>query len=105
MYNKQISKNCIHAFLIFAKHLIKVTHVGIMYKLQMYNVNGLFYRIIKSMYTNDRLCVRVDDKMTEFFMSGVGVKQSDVLSPSLFKIFINDLPSIIDDKTFNNSRW
>jgi hypothetical protein len=29
-----------HAFLIFAKHLIKVTHVGIMYKLQMYNVNG-----------------------------------------------------------------
>ena len=32
-------------------------------------------------------------------MSGVGVKQSDVLSPSLFKIFINDLPSIIDDKT------
>ena len=43
--------------------------------------------------------------MTEFFMSGVGVKQSDVLSPSLFKIFINDLPSIIDDKTFNNSRW
>ena len=51
------------------------------------------------MYTNDRLCVRVDDKMTEFFMSGVGVRQRDVLSPSLFKIFINDLPSIIDDKT------
>ena len=51
------------------------------------------------MYTNDRLCVRVDDKMTESFMSEVGVRQVDVLSPSLFKIFINDLPSIIDDKT------
>ena len=77
MYNKQISKNCIHAFLIFAKHLIKVTHVGIMYKLQMYTINGLFYRIIKSMYTNDRLCVRVDDKMTEFFMSEVGARQGE----------------------------
>ena len=43
----------------------------------MYNINGLFYRIIKSMYTNDRLCVRVDDKMTEFFMSEVGVRQGE----------------------------
>jgi hypothetical protein len=27
-------------------------------------------------------------------MSGVGVRQSDVLSPSLFKIFINDILDI-----------
>ena len=74
-----------HALLIFAKHLI-VIHVGIMYKLQIYNVNGLFfYRIIKYMYTNDRLCVRVDDKMTEFFMSEVRVRKGAALSPSLLK--------------------
>jgi hypothetical protein len=36
-----------------------------------------FYRIIKSMYAKDRLCVRVDDKMTEFFMSEVGVRQGE----------------------------
>jgi hypothetical protein len=29
------------------------------------------------MYTNDRLCVRVDDKMTEFFMSEVGARQGE----------------------------
>ena len=98
-YLKSGDKRLYACFVDFRKAFDKVIHVGIMYKLQMYNINGLFYRIIKSMYTNDRLCVRVDDKMTEFFMSGVGVRQSDVLSPSLFKIFINDLPSIIDDKT------
>ena len=103
-YLKSGDKRLYACFVDFRKAFDKVIHVGIMYKLQMYNVNGLFYRIIKSMYTNDRLCVRVDDKMMEFFMSGVGVRQSVVLSPSLFKIFINDLPNIIDDKTFNNSR-
>jgi hypothetical protein len=29
------------------------------------------------MYAKDRLCVRVDDKMTEFFMSEVGVRQGE----------------------------
>ena len=34
----------------------------------------------------------MDDLITDFFNINVGVKQGDNLSPTLFKLFINDLP-------------
>ena len=51
------------------------------------------------MYHEDRLCVKVGQKITNFFSSEVGVRQGDVLSPNLFKFFINDLPTILDNKS------
>jgi hypothetical protein len=45
------------------------------------------------MYSYSTSCVKINDKLTEFFATKLGVKQGDNLSPNLFKIFINDLPS------------
>ena len=56
----------------FRKAFDTVIHVGIMYKLQLQNINGYFYRILKSMYMSDKLCIKVDNKMTECFTPEVG---------------------------------
>ena len=98
-YLKTGNKKLFACFVDFRKAFDKVIHIGIMYKLQLCNINNYFYRILKSMYTKDRLCVKINDKMTEFFVSGVGVRQGDVLSPNLFKFFINELPKILLEKS------
>ena len=49
------------------------------------------------MYAKSRSCVRVDDLVTDFFNINVGVKQGDNLSPTLFKLFINDLPQYLEN--------
>ena len=84
-------------FVDFRKAFDKVIHTGILYKLLQHTHNGIFYQILKSMYSDDKLCVKVEDKMTNFFKYEVGVRQGDVLSPTLFKLFVNDLPDTLSN--------
>ena len=95
-------------FVDFRKAFDKVIHIGILYKLLQHTNNGIFYNILKSMYSNDKVCVKVEDKITDFFRYNVGVRQGDVLSPTLFKLFINDLPDILsnnyDDVNLNDEK-
>ena len=76
----------------FHKAFETVIHPGLRVKLKELNIYGRFYDVLCSLYDKSNTCVRLGEDRTDFFASKEGVRQGDVLSPNLYKIFINDLP-------------
>ena len=61
-------------------------------------ISDLFYNVIKNMYQNIDLCVKVDSQhVRESFHSHMVFVKGDNVSPNLFKLFINDLPDVFDN--------
>ena len=49
------------------------------------------------MYAASKSCIKVNNEITDYFETKLGVKQGDNFSPNLFKIFINDLPKYLQE--------
>ena len=97
-YTQQGSKHLYTCFVDFRKAFDTVWHIGLLYKLRNSGVSDLFYNVIKNMYENTLLSVKVNNiYLTDHFQSFVGVRQDDNLKPTLLKLIINDLPNIFDD--------
>ena len=79
------------AFIDFAKSFDWVDRELLLYKLLRSSIDGPFYFAIKSLYTKTRSSIKVNDDLSNWFETKCGVRQGDVLSPTLFNIFINDL--------------
>lgn len=82
-------------FVDFRKAFDSVIHDGLRLKLLALGIGTKFYNIIKDMYNSSQSCVRLSNGLTNPFKLCVGVRQGDVLSPNLFKVFINDLPKYL----------
>ena len=46
------------------------------------------------MYKNDKACFKLGNKITETFPINIGVKQGDNPSPTLFNLYVHDLPEL-----------
>ena len=84
-------------FVDFQKAFDTVMHTGIKIKLLSIEVGSKFYEIIKDMYEVSKSCVKLQNHITDNFPINLGVNQGDNLTPSFFKISINDLPDYIED--------
>ena len=85
------------AFIDFKSAFDHVNRKALLFKLKCQKVHGKFLNIIKSMLQKSQSCVRWNGVLGEIFDNLKGVLQGGVLSPSLFKIFMEDLPNFLDN--------
>ena len=80
-----------HFFLDVKKAYDTVWRKGLWYKMWEMGIKGKMWRVVRSLYVNNRSCVYLDGKSSEFFTVNQGVAQGCTLSPTLFLIYINGL--------------
>ncbi len=96
-YVKRKVKDSAHLYVCFVdlkKAFDTVWREGLLYKLLQLRVGGNFYTIIFDMYTKCKVSIKLTEGITESFISNIGVKQGCILSPTLFNVFLNDIPDI-----------
>ena len=93
-----------------SKAFDRVWHAGFLHKLKSYGISGQIFSLISSFLSNRRLRVVLDGKSSQQYPVNAGVPQGSILGPTLFLLYINDLPDDVicdigiyaDDTTLNS---
>ena len=83
-------------FVDFSKAFDTVPRKKLFDKFRTVGINGHFLEVLMSMYSNDKSAVKIENKITETFPCHIGVKQGCMLSPTLFNIYLSDLPEMLN---------
>ena len=81
-----------------SKAFDEVWHRGLLHKLKSYGISGTLLDLIRSFLTGRSIKVVLDGHSSIFYPINSGVPQGSVIGPTLFLIFINDLPDCILSK-------
>ena len=86
------------AFVDYRKAFASVGRILLWRKLLKLNISGSVLNVIHNLYDQAKSCVMYGESLSEFFVSNVGVRQEENLSPMLFAIFLNDIASHMNER-------
>ena len=80
----------------FAKAFDKVCHKKLISKLEYYGIRENTLKWITSFLNNRQQCVVVDGEQSSYLPVKSGVPKGSTIGPTLFLIYINDLPDFVE---------
>ena len=80
------------AFVDFQKAFDWVSRDMLLYKLATtFNIHGRLFNTLSTIYNSSTAQIKLNGKITSSFNVSSGVKQGDIISPTLFSMYLNDL--------------
>lgn len=93
---KSQKKTLYTCFIDLSKAFDTVWREGLYYKLLKLGVSSKFVNVLKSLYSNINSKIKVKNLLSKSINIDIGTRQGCNLSPSLFNIYLNDLPKLLD---------
>ena len=87
----QHQKELFHDFIDFKKAFDRVWHDGLWHALCSFGIEEGLVQIMKSLYSSASSAVLLNNNVSNYFRTEVGVRQGYLLSPILFNLYLKNI--------------